>query len=802
MNTTYLKLLQIFESFASAHLQVQRFKSDFTEQLQNFGTQTEQYPILYVTPEPSTFDTNDFTDLSTYTFRVYALDVIQKDRANINTILNNTSLILNDLHKWLKDGEITGIDVLSVSTISPINNYALDYLAGWQMTISIQVETYSVCEIPFKDSPIISVYECDITYNTWQGPPGPPGPSGSQGPPAVFTGGDQQVLFVSGSTATGSNDLLFDYNASTLNVNGDLYVSSSTGAVIDTPATSLGFGGVTSVDWGGKNLYDNAGTPSIDWNVRQQYDSNGVAVVQWGNGQLLDQSAILSNDWFLRYLYDNVGALSVDWGNRNLWDANGVIVLDWLSLQLLDSGGGTAVDWGSRRTTDSAGTVSMNWNSRQLIDLNATRSIDWSGRRAYDVNDVISFNWRDRLLQSPNGNTLIDWSTNGTAKILGSLEVTGSLNVTGSAFIRNLSNTPQTNVVTINATTGQLFLTASSALGGGGTPGGANTTIQFNDAGTFSGSGNFTFNKTTNAVSLTGSLLATQSFISKVQYIDYELLTTAPAFSEGRLHWSDDTKTIEIDTDVNGFEIEVGHVNVVRVVNKTGGPLAAGKVVFISGSQGNRPTVVTASWDGDMTSATTLGFVAQTINDNNNGYVVTNGLLRNINTNAYPAGTQLYLSSSGDWTSTVPVSPKHEVRLGKVITQNATTGIIYVDVMNGYELGELHDVLITSASNGQALVYSSSLWVNQSIPKVIKKENITFASSSWVSQSLYVYTYTDTDIAASSSIVDFTPNTASFATVINAVVYPTVVVTTGTASFFATNQPAANITGELVITNI
>jgi hypothetical protein len=85
---------------------------------------------------------------------------------------------------------------------------------------------------------------------------------------------------------------------------------------------------------------------------------------------------------------------------------------------------------------------------------------------------------------------------------------------------------------------------------------------------------------------------------------------------------------------------------------------------------------------------------------------------------------------------------------------------------------------------------------------ILKKENITFASSSWVSQSLYVYTYTDIDIAASSSIVDYTPNTASFATVVNAIVYPTVIVTAGTASFFATNQPANNITGELVITNI
>ena len=58
--------------------------------------------------------------------------------------------------------------------------------------------------------------------------------------------------------------------------------------------------------------------------------------------------------------------------------------------------------------------------------------------------------------------------------------------------------------------------TASISITGGGagsTPGGANTTIQFNDAGAFSGSGNFTFNKTTNQATLSGSLAVSGSSI-------------------------------------------------------------------------------------------------------------------------------------------------------------------------------------------------------------------------------------------------------------------------------------------------
>jgi hypothetical protein len=180
MNYTYLKLLQLFESFASAHLEVRRFKSDFVEQLGNFGTEASSYPILFAAPSLANFRADEFADLNEFTFTFYALDIIEKDRENINPILNTNSLILNDLHKWLKDGEIPGVEVLFASSITPVNNYGLDYLAGWQMTITVEVETYSVCEIPFKDSPIISIEACDIIYAQWQGPTGP---TGSHGPP-------------------------------------------------------------------------------------------------------------------------------------------------------------------------------------------------------------------------------------------------------------------------------------------------------------------------------------------------------------------------------------------------------------------------------------------------------------------------------------------------------------------------------------------------------------------------------------------------------------------------------------------
>jgi hypothetical protein len=279
---------------------------------------------------------------------------------------------------------------------------------------------------------------------------------------------------------------------------------------------------------------------------------------------------------------------------------------------------------------------------------------------------------------------------------------TGSLLTTASAT---------GNTITFTKGDGTTF--PVTVTGGTGAPGGPEQSLQFNSASAFSGSSNLKYDYVNSNIILTGSLLVTQSHISTVDYIDFTILPTSPAHNQGRLHWLDDTKTLQIDTDVNNFMIEVGHQNVVRGRNVTGFPLTKGTVVYINGESGNRPTFTTASWTGDLTSAATLGFIAETINDNQTGYVVTNGILRGINTNAYLPGTQLYLSSSGQYTSTVPISPLHEVRLGKTITQ-ATDGYIYVDIMNGYEIGELHDVSASVYSNGDLLVYNSGsrVWTN------------------------------------------------------------------------------------------
>lgn len=341
-------------------------------------------------------------------------------------------------------------------------------------------------------------------------------------------------------------------------------------------------------------------------------------------------------------------------------------------------------------------TVSGSNTFRNIGPAQFTGSLDITGSGTLNGYDLLTSNDTGSLLLSSSFNSFTaSYYADSASFDTRILDNSSSISLLSSSFIQ-FSGSYNTGSFT-GSFSGSLLGTASYAL----------QALSSSHAETAS-----YVNPLNQNVIITGSLLVTQSHISTIDYIDFNTNAT-PTFLTGRVHWTDDTKTIQIDTDVNGFEIEVGHQNVVRGRNVTGYPLLKGMIVYINGESGNRPTFTTASWTGDPTSASTLGFVAQNINDNQTGYVVTNGILRGLNTNAFAPGTQLYLSSSGQYTSTVPVSPNHEVRLGKTITQ-ATDGYIYVDIMNGYELGELHDVLITSASTGDLISWSSSsrVWIN------------------------------------------------------------------------------------------
>jgi len=218
-------------------------------------------------------------------------------------------------------------------------------------------------------------------------------------------------------------------------------------------------------------------------------------------------------------------------------------------------------------------------------------------------------------------------------------------------------------------------------------------------------------------------------------YVGLDTTPTTTPTTAGTLSWNDTDGTADLRLKGGNVTLQIGQENVVRVVNKTGATLneadfRAVRIRSVSegGAQGQRLAVLLAQGNSDHDSATTIGLVTESIANNQEGFITTSGEVKEIDTTGaksyggletWADGDMLYLSptNAGYLTKVKPVAPQHLVIIGYVVYAHAVHGKIFVKVDNGYEIDELHNVLITSPTNGQALVYdsSNSTWKNQSI---------------------------------------------------------------------------------------
>ena len=284
----------------------------------------------------------------------------------------------------------------------------------------------------------------------------------------------------------------------------------------------------------------------------------------------------------------------------------------------------------------------------------------------------------------------------------------------------------------VNAVADTAIITAGTGLSGGGTLA-SNTTISL--ANTAVTPGTYGSNNTVavvtidaqgrvNAASNVAIVYPSTYSNLTVDYIDFTTNANV-AISESLLTWNADAGTLAFGVE-GGLPLNIGTENLVRVYNNTGSPLAKGDVVSVTGAQGQTPTVGLSSASSEALSRDTLGIVQETIPNGDTGFVCTFGVVNNINTYGTTAGDPIYLSTTaGDFTSTEPQAPNHIVMLGWVVrvanTPSSTNGQIFVTINNGWELNELHNVLISNVAANQYLVYngSSNVWVNQSPANVV-----------------------------------------------------------------------------------
>jgi hypothetical protein len=178
--------------------------------------------------------------------------------------------------------------------------------------------------------------------------------------------------------------------------------------------------------------------------------TNGQALIYnagiWQNGTPTSASYSISSSYSLSSSYAESSSYALN--GLPAGTSGQILQIDTsdqyqLQTQLNDIGGTTSIDFANRTIYDDGGNDSISYNRRELKDSTGNISIDYE----------------DRYITYPDGTEVLNFATQNQINISGSLFVSGTTDGGGSGHI-----------LTYNTSSGEVFFTASSAIGGGGSP--------------------------------------------------------------------------------------------------------------------------------------------------------------------------------------------------------------------------------------------------------------------------------------------------------------------------------------------
>ena len=178
--------------------------------------------------------------------------------------------------------------------------------------------------------------------------------------------------------------------------------------------------------------------------------------------------------------------------------------------------------------------------------------------------------------------------------------------------------------------------------------------------------------------------------------------------------------------------------SVLKHTVKYGVALTIGQAVYVSSADGTNMIVSKADYSTESTSSKTLGLVTLTGALNFQGEVVTEGLLAGLDTSMATIGDTVWLGDDGNLLyglANKPVAPNHMVFIGIVTRVNSNNGEIFVKVQNGFELQEIHNVLIQSLVDKDVIYWdnATSLWKNGTAKSVLGQATTT--TDGWLSST-------------------------------------------------------------------
>jgi hypothetical protein len=209
------------------------------------------------------------------------------------------------------------------------------------------------------------------------------------------------------------------------------------------------------------------------------------------------------------------------------------------------------------------------------------------------------------------------------------------------------------------------------------------------------------------------TVIVNNNFSQPVDSLFFNVGVPTNNVDTAKMRWDSDLATVVLGLNDN-VPNELGFKNFWLVKNQTGSTITKGSIVYANGTVGasGRITVAKFIANGSIDAKYLLGITAHDLSNGEDGYVISFGKIRKVNTDTFATGAILYPSptTAGVWTDIEPVAPNIDMPIGFCINSHVNNGTISIRVASGYALHELHDLAISSPSANASLYYKSGLW--------------------------------------------------------------------------------------------
>ena len=194
---------------------------------------------------------------------------------------------------------------------------------------------------------------------------------------------------------------------------------------------------------------------------------------------------------------------------------------------------------------------------------------------------------------------------------------------------------------------------------------------------------------------------------SNIDKLHFNPDTLVQLTSIGDVRYSQESRTLEVKVS-DTVSIQLGQEMQTRVKNDEAVQINNGQMVYINSAAGANPLAKIASTSNSDVAQKTFGMATENIPANGFGAITTEGLVRDINTSAFPEGAMLWLGTNGSITNIEPVAPVSKISVGMVLRSNANNGVVYVKIRAIARNQKLSDVYAPTLTGGDVLRWNST----------------------------------------------------------------------------------------------